>query len=395
LSSELVVLSPLESALDEGIGEAVAEPALPDVPSTLDPLTALEEAVLPALTRPPCLVMFSGGRDSSVVLAVAARVARREGLPLPVPSTDAFPGFADTHEAEWQRLVLDHLRLTELIVHTSDGQLNLLGPMVQGSIRRHGLIAPAGCHLFLPTLRDAAGGSVLTGNGGDALFNGGSFARLRAVAARAQRADARTPLILARALAPKRLRRAVARRRLPELPSWLTPAARELMRDLLADEGASEPPRWDAYVRWWSRHRYAVAARQAAQILAKAHDVQVEDPLMAPRFLAALARRGGARGWGTRTAAFLTLFSGLLPERLLTRTSKAVFTRAYWSHDARHFINTWDGTGLPLDLVDVDGLRSVWAREAPDARTGLLLQAAWASTLPADELKDPVNCRLE
>src|SRR5215212_1324990 len=53
----------------------------------LTPLEALEEAVLPALTQPPCLVSFSGGRDSSSVLAAATRAARREGLPAPVPVT--------------------------------------------------------------------------------------------------------------------------------------------------------------------------------------------------------------------------------------------------------------------------------------------------------------------
>ena len=53
----------------------------------LTPLAALEEAILPALRRPPCLVSFSGGRDSSCVLAAATRAARREGLQPPVPVT--------------------------------------------------------------------------------------------------------------------------------------------------------------------------------------------------------------------------------------------------------------------------------------------------------------------
>ncbi len=51
---------------------------------------ALELAVRPALERAPCLVSFSGGRDSSAVLAVATRVARRHGLPPPVPATNRF-----------------------------------------------------------------------------------------------------------------------------------------------------------------------------------------------------------------------------------------------------------------------------------------------------------------
>ena len=58
------------------------------------PRAALEAVVLRALLRPPCLVSFSGGRDSSLVLAIASDVARRHGLPLPVPATNRFPGRA-------------------------------------------------------------------------------------------------------------------------------------------------------------------------------------------------------------------------------------------------------------------------------------------------------------
>jgi asparagine synthase (glutamine-hydrolysing) len=52
-----------------------------------DPVTELERVVVPALRRPPCLVSFSGGHDSSLVLAAAARAARRERLPAPIPVT--------------------------------------------------------------------------------------------------------------------------------------------------------------------------------------------------------------------------------------------------------------------------------------------------------------------
>ena len=106
MSEARVLLTPLESALDDGIGDAADEPPLPAVGEALDPLEALEAAVLPALQRPPCLAMFSGGRDSSLVLAVASRVARREGLAEPIPTTQVFPDFPETDEARWQKLVL-------------------------------------------------------------------------------------------------------------------------------------------------------------------------------------------------------------------------------------------------------------------------------------------------
>lgn len=60
------------------------------------------------LGRPPCLLAFSGGRDSSALLAVAVSVAHREGLPLPIPLI--YPGVAGTDESSWQYMILDHLR---------------------------------------------------------------------------------------------------------------------------------------------------------------------------------------------------------------------------------------------------------------------------------------------
>jgi asparagine synthetase B (glutamine-hydrolysing) len=395
VTEERVWLSPVESAVDDAIGEHASQPPLPIVPSTLTPLQALEDAVLQALQRPPCVVMFSGGRDSSLVLAVATRVARQAGLPLPIPTTHVFPDYPDTDESAWQAMALRHLRLSDHHRQIFRGELNLLGPVVRASIRRHGLVAPAGSHLIVPTLAEARGGSVLTGMDGDGLLNGGSFGQARAVLRNGVRPTVRMPLTFARALAPRRLRRAVARRRAALRVPWLRVAPLTRLLELDAAEIATEPFRWNRYVAWWARRRYFVARRQAMALLAETHEVRLAHPLMEPRFLATVSRAGGAWGWGNRTMTLRALFAGLLPDALLARESKADFTRAYWGNDTRNFIATWDGTGVPADLVDVDALREVWADEMPDARTGLLLHAAWAATLRPDERKEPFNCRLE
>lgn len=394
MTEELVRLSPIESAVDDGIGEAEAEPPLPVVPREVEPLQALEEAVRPALRRAPCFVMFSGGRDSSLVLAVAGRVARREGLELPIPITHVFPDYPETDEDEWQKLVLRHLRLPDRRRQVFGGEFNLLGPIVRDSIRQHGLIAPAGSHLIVPTLAEASGGSVMTGMDGDGLFNGGSFAQVRAVFLRGERPTLRTPLSIARGLAYRPLRRAVARRRDPWHLGWLRPEAHDQWKALEAAEAATEPLQWNKYVAWWARRRHVIARRQALAVLAQAYDVELVHPLLDARFLGALAQRGGPWGWGRRTAALRALFGRLLPDVLLNRESKADFTRAYWSSDTREFIAGWDGSGLPTDLVDTDALRAVWLEERPDVRTGLLLHAAWAAS-GVDEIKDAFNCRLE
>ena len=63
------------------------------------PLDAIEDVIRPALLRPPCLVSFSGGRDSSAILATATAIARRDGLALPIPATYRFPEAPHTQEA--------------------------------------------------------------------------------------------------------------------------------------------------------------------------------------------------------------------------------------------------------------------------------------------------------
>ena len=81
----------------------------------MSPREALERAILPALLRPPCLVSFSGGRDSAAVLAVATALARREGLPAPIPATNVFPAADDSDETAWQELIVRHLGLSEWV----------------------------------------------------------------------------------------------------------------------------------------------------------------------------------------------------------------------------------------------------------------------------------------
>jgi asparagine synthase (glutamine-hydrolysing) len=389
-----IELSPVESATDDGLGEADVEPPLPDVDPRRTPIEALEDALLPALLRPPCLVLFSGGRDSSVVLAAAAGLARRVGLQLPVPTTHTFPEHPATDELAWQRAVLTHLALDDHLVQEFDARMNLLGPVVRDSVRRHGILAPAGTHLLAPSLKAARGGSLVTGVDGDGLFNGGNFGPPRAAIAR-RRPTRRLPLSVARACAPGLVRKWVARRR--GLPSarWLTPDAEGAFWSAVARQKATEPLRWDAYVRWFACRRRLIAIRQAVQTLAAGFDVLPVQPLMDRPYLATDPRHRGAWGYGTRTDALRALFGSLVPDTVLTRTSKAVFTGPYWGSDVKDFARRWDGHGLPSTLVDGRHLREIWSSDRPDARTGLLLHAAWAATLPADERPELVGCRLE
>lgn len=126
--------------------------------------------VRPALLRQPCVVSFSGGRDSSAVLAVAVRLARREGLALPVPVTMRFADAEDTHESDWQELVIRHLGLKEWVRLDLTDELDLLGPISTDVLLRHGLLWPPNSFAHLVILREAPGGSLLTGLDGDGVF---------------------------------------------------------------------------------------------------------------------------------------------------------------------------------------------------------------------------------
>src|SRR3954453_21831281 len=96
--------TPLELLAGTGLGEYEDKDkeVAPAASAGVTPREALEEVVGEALARPPCLVGFSGGRDSSAILALATYVARREGLPLPVPATYVFPGIRKADESSWQ-----------------------------------------------------------------------------------------------------------------------------------------------------------------------------------------------------------------------------------------------------------------------------------------------------
>ena len=134
------------------------------------PLAALERACLPALRRGRCCVSFSGGRDSSIVLAAATRVARREGLALPTPVTNRFPHAGPTDESEWQELVVRHLGLDDWLRIDHTDALDIVGPVARQVLERHGLLWPFNAHFHVPLLEAAEGGALLTGIGGDELF---------------------------------------------------------------------------------------------------------------------------------------------------------------------------------------------------------------------------------
>ena len=348
------------------------------------PWEALERELTAALARPPCLVSFSGGRDSSAVLAAATRVARQQGLPLPIPATLRFPGRSRTDENSWQELVVSHLKLPHWEQLAMQDELDLLGPVATAALQDHGLLWPPNAHFHVPLLELARGGSLLTGYDGDGAFGSWRYAGAQALLHGRAAPTLRHLKWAGFGLAPPLVRRLVR----PSWPlpwvTWLRPRAQAAATEAAGAAAATEPRRWDRWLGWYAARRYHRLAVHSIAVLAAARDVRAFHPLIAPSFLSALAAEGGPAGYGERTGVMRKLFGAVLPEALLSRRSKAEFSQAIWRGAAQEFADQWTGAGVDARLVRVEPLREAWRRDMPPLASATLLHIAWlAASRPA------------
>ena len=346
------------------------------MPPAGSPRQVLDDLLLRHLRRSPCLVAFSGGRDSSVLLAAAVVLARRERLPLPTPITLSYPDAADSDEAAWQQQVLDHLGVTHRIVLTVHDEHDPLGPVATPVLRRHGLVWPPN---FAPTLRMmdlARGGVLLTGEGGDETFGLKRITPLTKVLKSRGRVSPTVYKDVPGALAPALLRRRSAMRGRYRRP-WLHPDVEtELARKDAADMAA--------FALHAGRNTWQFATRRCARIgyetmrsLGAEMNVEYVQAFAEPAVVAAVAARAGFLGWTGRTATMRTLFGDLLPREVLERRTKALFANAVFTRHTREFARTWNGTGVDTDLVNPEALRDNWLSPTPHAPSMSLLQQAW------------------
>lgn len=359
-------LSPLELASGLVLGRASATGDLARRHLTAspgpDPASTLEDAVRPALQRPPCLVSFSGGLDSSLVLAVADRLARCEGLPRPIPVTLRFPDAPRAQEDSSQERVVRALGCRDWERITVTEELDLLGPVAAVALRRHGVRHPANAFLHLPMLERAAGGSLLTGIGGDQILGGWPrVPRWR----RPWWWPGRGP---------------VGGRTTPDL-GWLRPAAQRVVRRRLARERASQPSALDRRVCWHLGRRDLRLTLETIAMMAEGAGAVTTSPLADPGFVAALAAHGRATGGPApglagRRALLADVFDDL-PPAVISRRGKATFSEVFRRRNTVHLLGRWDGGGVDETLVDPVALRHAWARPTPTFLTALLAQQLW------------------
>ncbi|NNE11584.1 MAG: asparagine synthase [Ilumatobacter sp.] len=373
-------MSPLEVAWGFLPGVAGALPAAEGPPLT--PRAALEAAVLPALRREPCGVAFSGGRDSSLVLAVAVHVARQHGLHEPIPVTRVFPGVADADESDWQRLVIEHLGLRQWERIELHDEVDILGPLARRHLLEHGLVWPAALVSAGPLYERLQGGTLLDGEGGDEVL-GIEAHRLAWIASlRLHPRPLRWWRIKAAlsSLAPAPLRTPLLRRRQADHPRpWLRPPAAAALDEQIVRDLVETPLSFAASVRMAPMRRSQFFGDQSRRAHAHGYGVELESPLLRPEFVHAIARFGGLTGPGDRTAVLQRIAGDLLPDAVISRTTKASFNHAYIGRHSIEFAQRWDGSGVDPEIVDVEQLRRAWLGTQPPAPTGPLLQQAWLS----------------
>jgi asparagine synthase (glutamine-hydrolysing) len=231
----------------------------------------------------------------------------------------------------------------------------------------------------------AKGGSLLTGFDGDGLLGSWRYSRLGEVLGRKALPRPRDGARLAFALIPPNVRAAIGRRRRSAEPAmtWLASHQRDLVERAHSEQRYGHPVRWDRYVEWLARRRYVVVATASLGLVAGDAGSLLIHPLLDRRFLASLARAGGATGCGNRASLMSALFADVLPHEVLTRRGKAVFDEPMWGPQSDRFIAGWEGSGVDPTLVDIDVLKEAWTRPAlrRDARTATLLQAAWVASV--------------
>lgn len=374
----LPALDPLEvhSGMVTGARRSPAPPTAQRTGPPGAPREVLEGLLVEALQEPPCHVAFSGGRDSSVILAAATHAARRHGLPDPVPLTWTFED-PESGEVEWQERTMGHLGLHEWRRIEVTGELDALGELPTGALLRHGLYWPAMAHSTLHFSRILGGkGALVTGGGGDELFSPWYWRRFTLRETLAYRPRVRAVKWTGYYTLPLAARQRMAASFPPVQLPWLRPGANAELnaRKRAGDRGGRS---WQEDLERLIDGRYLELLRSALDTFAAQEGIRLVEPFYDPRFMRAVAPTVPRSGYPSRGKALEALFSDLLPRDVLYRSTKAHFTSSLWGPRSRAFIEAWDGSGVDDAIVDPERLHAEWRRPRPDIRAATVLQAAW------------------
>jgi hypothetical protein len=344
------------------------------------PRIALESILLGALQHPPCVIGFSGGRDSSALLALAAHIAKKEGLQLPIAATNVFPGDVQAAESEWQELLIRFVGVTDWERLEFTDEMDVVGPIAAPLLERFGPTFPFNGHFGMPSFSLASGGTYLTGVGGDELFEPNELTRLAIVFTGGLRPSRRDLRSIVHTFSPRPLRVRHWRRLIPPEP-WLRPETGQQFMTDLAHSFARQHLWYSEQIRqdiWRDRARMALENTLAA--FATTVDSSIAHPFQDPSLLRSVAAHRGRTPWPSRAVAMDELFGDVLPNEVVQRTTKANFDTIFFNQHSRAFVEGWDGEGIDDAFVDVTQLRAAWQQPAVDARSLSLLQSAWCNS---------------
>jgi len=345
------------------------------------PRRVLERLLTEALHHEPCIVAFSGGRDSSALLALAVSCAREHRLPLPVPATHRFIGCTGPQETTWQEWVVRHLALDDWIIHEWRDELDVIGPYAQDILLRWGPVYPHNAHFIVPLLENARNGSLVTGFGGDEILC--AISGLRAITRSVRAKNLSTTSFNLLGVLPERVRMSIvirpnSRRR------WLTAEANHILQRELLRRQSNVRYRWAAVVDAWHQSRDRLSSRRTDLALAALHGTHIVSPFESTEFLESLASDRYWLGYRNRDEVMQSLVGDILPRSSVLRSDKAYFNEIFFSSYSRDFVAGWDGSCLDEDLALEQPLREAWAQPLVDARTLALLQRLWCdSSVPS------------
>ena len=294
------------------------------------PIEVLRARAQSLLLKTPCVVAFSGGRDSSAVLAVLVDVARREGLPEPVAVTVRWDDDQLSDESEWQEQVIATVGAQNWEILRPGTDLDLLGDEATSILEGQGLMWPPPSYALRPIIRRAAGGVFLSGEGGDEAFGLWPYGHLWATIRNRKIPSQGDLRALALGLAPRPIRRRRWKHNLPPYQRWLRPEALRQTADALADDQADDPLSWGRYQVVSRRRRSTDLFVATLDRLCALEGSTYSAPFLEEEFLASLGAWGGPLGRGNRTEVMTALFSDVLPGPVLARSSKASFGGVFW-----------------------------------------------------------------
>jgi hypothetical protein len=265
-------------------------------------------------------------------------------------------------------------------------ELDAVGPVAQRALTRHGLLWPFNLHFHLPIIEAAAGGTVITGFGGDELGRSSASLSAERDLARRRVAGTRTGVHLAYRLSPPPVRWARELTRRNGLRSrfpYLTAKARLQLQLALVKEH-THPFGWGRLLRHWLwRSRYYQLCRANFEVMASHNDVTMVHPFVEPAVLSSLGESGRYAGFGDRKHLLDALMGDLLPPGFLERTTKGTYSVPLWTNASTDFAASWSGNGLDNSLVDPEAVRATWLTEGRTVMSTSMLQAAWLNDHPA------------